>query len=163
MNMVLFFKVLIRISETLQGGYDLNGREADILEIEWYEATKTIIRKHTRNGRELGIRKDTRKPLENGDLLYVNEEFYIELYIKPCDCIVIKPKNMREMGVVCFEIGNQHIPIYIDDENNLCVAYEAPLFALLQKAGYEATIEERQLLKTHVLRLNNKNFFRIKI
>ncbi len=161
--MVLFFKNLIRISESLQGSYDLNGLQADVLDIEWYEATKTIIRKNTRSGKELAIRKNSRQPLENGDLLYVDREFYIELYIKPCDCIVIKPKNMREMGIICFEIGNQHIPIYIDDSNNLCVAYEAPMFALLQRAGYEATIEERQLLKTHVLRLNNKNFFRNKI
>ena len=156
-------KSLIRIGETWQGSSDLGGLEADVLEIEWYEATKTIIRKNTKNGRELAIRKNSRKPLENGDLLFVSEEFYIELYIKPCDCIVIKPKDKREMGVICFEIGNQHIPIYIDDNNDLCVAYEAPLYALLQKAGYDADIEERQLLKTHVLRLNNKNFFRNRI
>ena len=147
----------------MRGWYDLHGLQADILDIEWYEASKTIIRKNTRNQKEVAIRKSSRKPLENGDLLYVNEEFYIRLHIKPCDCIVIKPRNMREMGVICFEIGNQHIPIYIEDNNNLCVAYEAPLFALLQRAGYDATIEERQLLKTHVLRLNNKNFFRNKI
>lgn len=148
---------MIRIEGALKGSHDLSGLKTDFLELEWYEVSKTTMRKKTRNGVEIAIRKNNRKPLENGDLLYVDKEFYIELHINPCDTIVIRPRTMREMGTVCFEIGNQHIPIHIDAENNLYVAYEAPLFNLLQEAGYDASVEKRQLLNTHELRIGNKH------
>ena len=151
---------MIRIEDALKGFHDLSGLKADFLDLEWHEVSKTTMRRKTRNGVEIAIRKKNRKPLENGDLLHVDKEFYIELHIKPCDIIVIRPRTMREMGMVCFEIGNQHLPIHIDAYDHLYVAYEAPLFTLLQEAGYDASIEKRQLLDTHVLQIGNKHWNR---
>jgi len=30
-----------------------------------------------------------------------------------CDCIVLKPQNMYEMGKTCYEMGNRHAPLLL--------------------------------------------------
>lgn len=131
----------------------IHGLEVDIIDIDWFDTAKTIIRKKTRCGRELGIRKDS-TPLEEGDIVYRDHTVAIVVEIKPTDCIVFKPKNYRDMGVICFEIGNKHIPIFINEAAEVIVAYENPLFHLLQRFGYEPKRENRKLLRTHALKVN---------
>ncbi|EOZ91551.1 Urease accessory protein UreE [Indibacter alkaliphilus LW1] len=131
--------------------------EEDTLELDWFETSKTIFRKTTRNGREIGVRKDS-TPLEDGDILYLDESFSIRVRIKPTACIVFKPKSHKDMGVICFEIGNKHLPIFISDEGEVLVEYENPLFTLLDRFGYEPRKETRKLLKTHALRVNKHEF-----
>lgn len=132
----------------------VENKTRDVLEIEWYETTKTIIRRSTTAGIEIAVRKNNRIPLADGDILWQNNDSYIELVIKPCECIVFTPLTLREMGIICFEIGNKHIPIYIDDNNNVSVAYETPLYTLLERAGYTPRIETKKLLKTHMLKVH---------
>lgn len=133
--------------------------QLDFIDLEWYEANKTIIRRHSRLGKEIAIKKQTSKALEDGDVLYIEENWCLLVNIKPCDCIVIQPSNILEMGIICFEIGNQHIPIFFTEDNIICVAYEAPLFNALEKGGYHPLIEQRKLLKIHALKLNNKKLW----
>ena len=152
---------MLKIENALQNYDSLDQKKADFLDLEWYEVNKTIIRKMTRDGMEVGIRRSNREPLMHGDVLYVGEDFYIKVQIKSCECIVIKPRSMREMGVVCFEIGNLHLPVYIDDSNDLNVAYEAPLYSMLENSGYDVSICNRRLLKTHVLRINRTKSFNL--
>lgn len=127
----------------------LEHRRADYFEIEWYETFKTTFRRNTKNGVEIAIRKSNRIPLSNGDILWENERSYIQVHIKPCDCIVLKPRSIKEMGIICFEIGNMHIPIAISEEDIVSVAYESPLYSLLEKKGYQPDIVNKQLLNTH--------------
>lgn len=142
------------IVEEVLSDPSIENKTKDVFEIEWYETTKTIIRRATKSGVELAVRKNNRTPLADGDILWEDENSYITLVIKPCECIVFTPRSLREMGIICFEIGNQHIPIYIDDENNISVAYETPLFTLLDRAGYQPRIEVKKLLRTHMLRVH---------
>lgn len=142
------------IVEEVLSAPSVENKLRDVLEIEWYETTKTIIRRSTTSGIEIALRKNNRRPLEDGDVLWQNEDRYIELVIKPCECIVFAPATLREMGIICFEIGNKHIPIYIDDNNNVSVAYETPLYTLLERAGYQPRIEIKKLLKTHMLKVH---------
>lgn len=130
------------------------GLQKHTLEIEWYEAVKTIMRKKTNLGLEIGIRKNNRTPLQDGDILYYNDEFFVELEIKPCDCIVVSPRNMTEMGIVCFEIGNMHLPIYIDEKQTVNIAYEVPLYDFLLRHHYNVNIEHKKLLQTQMLTLH---------
>ncbi len=130
----------------------MNGRKVDLLDLDWFDTGKTTLRKRTRAGQEVGIRKDT-TPLEDGDILYLDEERAIVVHILPCECIVFKPRNFREMGTICFEIGNKHIPIFINEEAEVLVEFEQPLYRLLERSGYEPRREVRKLLKTHALRV----------
>lgn len=135
----------IVVTQALATGQDLSGRTIDFFEIEWYEAAKSRMKKKTQGGVEVLVDKANRDAFEDGDLLYLSEELAILLKIKPCDCVVLYPRSLQEVGTICFEIGNKHVPIFITDENEVCVAYDAPLYQLLQSGGFVIEIEERVL------------------
>lgn len=143
--MILVEKVIGNLASTAT-----TGRNVDLLDLDWFDTGKTTLRKRTRAGQEVGIRKDT-TPLEDGDILYMDEERTIVIHIVPCECIVFKPRNFREMGTICFEIGNKHIPVFINEEAEVSVEFERPLYTLLEKYGYRPRKEVRKLLKTHAL------------
>lgn len=143
--MILVEKVLGNLANTSP-----ESRSVDLLDVDWFDTGKTTLRKRTQAGQEVGIRKNT-IPLEDGDILYMDEERVIAVNILPCECIVFKPRNFREMGTICFEIGNKHIPIFINEENEVSVEFERPLYALLERYGYQPRKEVRKLLKTHAL------------
>ncbi|SFG08863.1 urease accessory protein UreE [Pontibacter chinhatensis] len=155
--MILVEKVLGNLATTSPGG-----RSVDLLDVDWFDTGKTTLRKRTRAGQEVGIRKNT-IPLEDGDILYMDAERVIAVNILPCECIVFKPRNFREMGTICFEIGNKHIPIFINEENEVSVEFERPLYALLERYGYQPRKEVRKLLKTHalVVRRHENNYNRV--
>ena len=154
--MILVEKVLGNLANMSPGS-----RSVDLLDVDWFDTGKTTLRKRTRGGQEVGIRKNT-IPLEDGDILYMDAERVIAVNILPCECIVFKPLNFREMGAICFEIGNKHIPIFINEAAEVSVEFERPLFALLEKYGYRPRREVRKLLKTHalVVRRHENNYSR---
>lgn len=133
---------------------DTQGLQKHTLEIEWYEAAKTIIRRKTDLGLEIGIKKNKRTPLQDGDVLYHDDKIFVAVEIKPCDCIVVRPRNMTEMGIVCFEIGNMHLPIYIDENQSVNIAYEVPLYDFLIRNNYDTSIEHKKLPQTQMLTLH---------
>ncbi|SIR35148.1 urease accessory protein UreE [Pontibacter lucknowensis] len=145
--MLLVEKVIGNLSNTNTGNLSI-----DFLDLDWFDTGKTTLRKRTRAGQEIGIRKDS-TPLEDGDLLYLDGERAIAINILPCECIVFKPDNFKDMGTICFEIGNKHIPVFINEEAEVLVEFENPLYRLLERSGYEPRREVRKLLKTHALRV----------
>lgn len=132
-----------------------SSRELDFLELEWFDTTKRVIREFTRGRREVGFRNLTGRALLHGDILYADEEVCVVLQILPCACIVFKPESTRDMAIVCFEIGNKHVPIFINAQNEIITAYENPLFQQLSKAGFNPKKEERIIEKTDVLMIHN--------
>lgn len=129
------------------------GTETDLLELEWYETTRRIQRKKTNGGMEIAIRllREGQR-LRQDDVLYHDGNKIVVVYVKPCDAIVLRPLSMLEMGTVCYEIGNKHLPLFIQDEEVL-MPFEAPMFRWLEAAGYRPEKGERQLknlLKSNV-------------
>ena len=121
-------------------------KNIDWLNLEWHETNKRILHKKTRSGKEVVMKflKENQN-LTQGDIIYEDAETIIVIDIQPCETIVIKPKNMFEMATVCYEIGNKHLPLFFQD-NELLIAYEAPLFNLLVSAGYDVIKEKRKLI-----------------
>ena len=142
----------IVVTQALEKPCGLGNRTIDFFEIEWYEAAKSRMKKKTRGGLEVLVEKAHRSALEDGDVLYLSEELAILLKIKPCDCVVLRPQSLQEAGIICFEIGNKHVPIFITEENEVCVAYDAPLYQLLLNGGFKAEIEERVLHPAQMLK-----------
>ncbi len=135
--------------------YELEGFEIDTLELEWYELNKRIQRKTTISGREIALKFISESvALKEGDLLYYNADEKVAISVKVIDTmtIVISPANMLEMATICYEIGNKHMPLFIDNDDIL-LPYEAPMFKWLEAAGYAPKQEERKLqqrLKSNV-------------
>ncbi|EGV42536.1 urease accessory protein UreE [Bizionia argentinensis JUB59] len=127
--------------------YSIAIKDKDVLSLEWFETTKRIMRKKTEANNEIVIKflkEGTR--LKEGDILYEDDEKVVIVNILPCDAIQVTPRSIYEMGTVCYEIGNKHLPLFIQGDNVL-IPYEKPLERLLVASGYEVT-------KTHCKLLN---------
>ena len=133
--------------------FALYNRKVDYVLLEWYETNKRILHKKTLAGTEVVMKfLNESQQLTEGDVIYEDDFNLIAVEIKECDTLIIRPKTMFEMASVCYEIGNKHIPVFYQQEEIL-VAYESPLFKLLQSAGYDVSIGKRKLvtpLKTSV-------------
>ena len=132
----------------------------DWLPLEWFETNKRILRRKTISGKEISLKflKENAE-LRQGDILFEDEQSIIAVEVLPCDCLVIKPKNMFEMASICYEIGNKHLPLFME-KDDLLAPFENPLYHLLLAQGYEVTKENRKLvqpLKTTVTPHGNSN------
>ena len=129
------------------GTFEINNRKIDLLELQWFEARKRILRKQTNSGKEVLLKFLNENPeLTEGDILFADTDMIIAVSILPCECIVLQPKNMFEIASVCYEIGNKHLPLFYEADE-LLVPFEMPLFSLLSVQGYVVKKEERKLLQ----------------
>ncbi|RFS20110.1 urease accessory protein UreE [Chitinophaga silvatica] len=130
----------------------LTNLEIDLLPLEWFETTKRIQRKKTAAGHEIAIRflREGQR-LHQGDILLQDEQRAIVVDIIPSDAIVVTPRNLLEMGSVCYEIGNKHLPVFIQNDQVL-LPFEEPIFRWLQASGYATEKQHTRL--TNLLNAN---------
>jgi urease accessory protein len=127
--------------------FNIANRNIDWLQLEWFESNKRILRKNTQLGTEIIFKSLNSDPeLTQGDLFYEDEDKIIAIEIRSCEAIVVKPVSMFEMAAICYEIGNKHAPLFIDNDE-LLVPYDFPLFRLLSSLGYNVKQEQRKLLQ----------------
>jgi urease accessory protein len=130
----------------------IEGLEIDLLEIEWFEATKRIQRRQTNAGMEIAIKFiQEGQRLHQDDILYQDDKKVVVVHIKPCEAIVMTPSSLLEMGTICYEIGNKHLPLFIQNDQ-IMMPFEMPMFRWLEASGYSPEKQEIQLL--HLLKSN---------
>lgn len=127
------------IAEKIYGKLGKTEKTVSYVTIDWFERDKRILRKTTSSGEEIGIR--TEAPLNEGDILYEDEERIIAVVIAPCDLICVHVTSMQEMGRLCFELGNRHLSLAISKSYVKC-PFDEPTFVYLKELGF--TVE-----KTH--------------
>ncbi len=132
--------------------HDIRFLEVDLLELEWFETTKRIQRKRTNSGMEIAIKfiREGQR-LHQNDILYQDDEKVVVVNIKPCEAIVMTPQSLLEMGTICYEIGNKHLPLFIQNDQ-IMMPFEMPMFRWLEASGYLPEKQEVQLL--HLLKSN---------
>ena len=127
--------------------FNNNHRSVDWLDLQWFEMNKRILTRTTRGGILMNLKFLGENPqYTEGDILFENGETIIAVSILPCEVIVIKPRNTDEIASACYEIGNRHLPLFMDDIH-LLVPFEVPLFKILSDSNYIVLKENRQLLK----------------
>lgn len=114
--------------------FESTNKTIDWLELEWEELNKRIMRKQTENGTDVSISLESSGHLHYGDVLYEDENTLIVIRTKLEKVYVIKPKTMKEMGKMAFEIGNRHTPCIIEDDEIL-VRYDHTLEKLMDEVG----------------------------
>ncbi len=125
---------------------EVDGLEIDYFEIEWFESTKKIQRKMTSSGLEIAIKfMREGQRLRQDDVLYMDDRKVVIVHIRSCEAIVISPQTMLEMGTVCYEIGNKHMPLFIENDQ-VMMPFEHPMFRWLEASGYKPEKQVRQLL-----------------
>ncbi|ACU58972.1 urease accessory protein UreE [Chitinophaga pinensis] len=127
-------------------------RITDPLQLEWFETGKRVLRRYTLGGQEIALRFMREAPmLQQGDIVWMDDKRAIVVSILPAQAIVLRPATMTDMAVICYEIGNKHLPLFLDG-NEVLVPYEEPLFRWLEAKGYAPAKELRTL--TNMLRSN---------
>ncbi|MDX1326751.1 MAG: urease accessory protein UreE [Arenibacter sp.] len=132
--------------------YDYGAKEVDRLYLEWFEMPKRIMRKRSKNGKEVAIKflREGQR-LQEGDIVFEDEDSIVIVEVLPCESLEVTPRNLLEMGTVCYEIGNKHLPLFIQDDKVL-VAYEKPLERLLIATGYQ--VEKKHCKLVNMLKAN---------
>lgn len=124
-----------------------SNRTIDRLELEWFETSKRILRKKTAAGKEVIFSSLNNDPqLTQDDVLYADEQLIIAIEIRYCNAIVVKPTSMFEMAAISYEIGNNHLPLFYDNDE-LLVPFDLPLFRQLTSRGFAVKKEQRKLLQ----------------
>jgi urease accessory protein len=138
--------MLIREKIGKLGSFAIDGRVIDRLRLEWYETDKRVMRKFTQDGREVALKFLRENPaLAEGDVLYADPAVVVVVEILACDAMVIRMGSPAAVASVCYEIGNRHLPLFME-EGVLLAPFEEPLFRWLTASGYEVSREERKLL-----------------
>ena len=114
--------------------FDCGSRKIDYVLFDWYELEKRHLKKTSELGEELGIRLNHH--LHQGDILYSDDTKLIVVELKPCELTCIKVDNMKDMGRLCFELGNRHLSLAIS-ESDVKIPYDEPTFVYLQKLGFK--------------------------
>lgn len=110
-------------------------KKIEVVQLEWFEMQKRILRKETDTGREVGIQ--IQNQLNDGDILFEGENFIIIVKISPSDLIKITVDSMEDMGRLGFELGNRHLSLKITN-NIVLVPFDHPTYEYLIKLGFKA-------------------------
>lgn len=122
------------------------GKKTEWIELDWEELSKRILRTETDQGTDVALRLNQDEPLQYGDILFEDDGRRIAIRTKMEPVIVIRPKDMREMGKAAFELGNRHTPSLIN-ENEIIVRADHTLNTLLEEVGVAYETTERRFKK----------------
>lgn len=101
---------------------------------QWFETEKKRIAKVAADGAELGIAVG--EMLRDGDILAVEDGKTYVVAVAPLHLVKVQVHSMREMGRLCFELGNRHLSLKIED-GAVSVPFDQPTFDYLTKMGFE--------------------------
>ncbi len=124
------------IVERILGNIHTEQREETIICVPfaWFEVDKKRIKKMAKNGTELGVMVEA--VLKDGDILAIQDGYAYVCEIMPSELTKIQVSTMQEMGRLCFELGNRHLSLKIE-EHAVLVPYDKPTFLYLEKLGFQ--------------------------
>src|SRR5882724_8660304 len=91
----------------------LAGRNRDALVLTAEERRWGRRRVITRAGRELALALPTGSVLAPGDVLYVGEDWYVEVEAAHEALLAVMPRTREEGLRVAFEVGNRHFTLAV--------------------------------------------------
>lgn len=110
----------------------LRGKERDTLAATWEERRRVRRRARTAKGREVALALPTGSLLMCGALLWVDEDFYVEVEALPEPLLAVHPRHRREALRVAFEVGNRHFSLAVEEEA-LLVPDDVAMVELLER------------------------------
>lgn len=123
---------------------ELEKRHKEKVYLESSHLVKRIQRVKTDHGRELGIRLKEQKDLQDGDVLYMDDENMIIVDVLKDDLLVICPRSIYEMGTIAHQLGNRHLPAQFEGEEML-VQYDYLVEDLLKELKIPYKREDRKV------------------
>lgn len=109
------------------------------IEFEWFEADKKRMRKVAADGTEFGVAVGA--TIADGDVLAETADKRYFARIRTAQLIEIPVRSMKEMGRLCFELGNRHLSLKVEDDRVL-VPYDHPTMEYTKKIGFDPRVIE---------------------
>jgi urease accessory protein len=109
------------------------GKRVETVPFEWFEQNNRILKKVSSDGTEIGLKLS--EPLYDGAIVFEDENRIVALSLLPCELTKVSVSSMREMGRLCFELGNRHLPLCVAD-SWVSTPYDSPTFEYLHKLGF---------------------------
>jgi urease accessory protein len=119
----------------------LLGKARDTLRLTWEGRRWTRRRLHTSGGREVALALPTGTVLPLGAVLWVAEDWYLEVEGAPEPVLAVCPHTHLEALRIAFEVGNRHFTVAADG-NRLLVPDDTAMTQLLDRLGAHWTREE---------------------
>ncbi|HVQ75354.1 MAG TPA: urease accessory protein UreE [Candidatus Binatia bacterium] len=95
------------------GSAALAGKERDTLRLTWEERRWTRRRLVTSRGRAVALALPTGTTLRPGDVLAVDETWYLAVEPSPEPVLAVFPRDRAEGMRVAFEVGNRHLALAV--------------------------------------------------
>jgi len=135
------------IIETIVGNlnsFDIGHRHMEKVYLSSDDLVKRIQRVKTDHGRELGIRLQEAKDLEDGDILAVEEKNLIVIQVLAEYVLVIRPMSMKQMGEIAHQLGNRHLPAQFEG-GEMIVQYDYLVEEYLKSSAIPYNREQRRM------------------
>ena len=110
------------------------GKARDTLRLTWEERRWTRKRAVTTAGREVALALPTGTVLEPGDVLAVEEGWYLAVEARPEPVLVLFPESYEAAVLIAFDVGNRHFSLALDGEC-LLVPDDSAMEQLLTRLG----------------------------
>jgi len=104
---------MILIETKPEGPVNTEGLVRDVVVMNWEERRKSRQRLTTAGGIQIALGLPTGSTLEDGEILYMDEERYIIVQAAKEDVLCVFPGDPAEFACTAYEIGNRHLPIAI--------------------------------------------------
>ena len=125
---------MILIEEIIRNVAIPPGSEPDLVVMGWQERRQTRQRVRSYKGRELALALATGTVLDDGDILYVGQDFHVTVRAAEEDLLVVPLTDASLAARTAYELGNRHLPVSIG-EDRLITPYDRLVEALLEKSG----------------------------
>jgi urease accessory protein len=116
------------------GTVALGGKERDTLRLTWEERRWTRKRVETTAGRMVALALPTGSVLRDGDVLAVEEQWYLVVEARPEPVLAAVPRDRAEAIRLAFDVGNRHFSLALEGEA-LLVPDDAAMVQLLTRSG----------------------------
>ena len=115
-------------------GVALVGKERDTLRLTWEERRWTRKRVETTGGRMVALALPTGSVLRDGDVLAVEEEWYLVVESRPEPVLAALPRDRAEAIRLAFDVGNRHFSLALEGEA-LLLPDDAAMVQLLTRSS----------------------------
>ncbi len=109
-------------------------RSRDTLRLTWEERRWTRKRVVTTAGRMVALALPTGSVLRDGDVLAVEEAWYLVVEARPEPVLAALPRDRAEAIRLAFDVGNRHFSLALEGEA-LLVPDDAAMVQLLTRSG----------------------------
>lgn len=127
-----------------KGEYIADHDKVEYLLLSWEELRKRRLRAVSNLGRTVDIVLKEGDILRDGDLLAVESDRPLVVKLNSEKVLVMQAETPAQFGLICYELGNRHLPAWIGQDEVL-VLDDPVLPSFLIKQGITFTTEERVL------------------